>query len=397
MNIKPKYNYMKNLIRLLSMLTVAGFILTSCEGPMGPAGKDANESCTTCHNSKVVEAKVIEYDHSLHFSGEAFEEGTRTNCAPCHSHQGFLNVIEKNTPVTFTPNPADATKFINNYVAEASALNLPGRITCFTCHDSLHTSYTQEDFLPVSTVAEVPMTMWGGTKKINFAKTTSNLCAKCHQPRPVTASSGNVIDYSKLVSAPTTTYNLSSVSYRTGIHYGAHGAIAAGVGAIEFGTGYTNSAHVAGASCTSCHMATPSGLAGGHSFNAAGNFNGCNVSGCHTTMSATNTTFTAAVADVNTKLAALATKINAIGNGHDILQKDPTDNQYHGYFDIYDASANPTGYWKNPSQGNVAFPALTNAQFGAILNFQLVVRDASKGIHNYPYVKKLLENTIAAI
>lgn len=397
MNIKPKYNYMKNLIKLLSMLTVAGFILTSCEGPMGPAGKDANESCTTCHNSKVVEAKVIEYDHSLHFSGEAFEEGTRNGCAPCHSHQGFLNVIAKNTPVTFTPNPADATKFINNYIAEASALNLPGRITCFTCHDSLHTSYTQEDFLPVSTVAEVPMTMWGGTKKINFTKTTSNLCAKCHQPRPVTASSGNVIDYSKLVSAPTTTYNLSSVSYRTGIHYGAHGAIAAGVGAIEFGTGYTNSAHVAGASCTSCHMATPSGLAGGHSFNAAGNFNGCNVSGCHTTMSATNTTFTAAVADVNTKLAALATKINAIGAGHDILQKDPTDNQYHGYFDIYDASANPTGYWKNPANGTPAFPALTNAQFGAILNFQLVVRDASKGIHNYPYVKKLLENTIAAI
>jgi len=114
-------------------------------------------------------------------------------------------------------------------------------------------------------------------------------------------------------------------------------------------------------------------------------------------MSATNTTFTAAVADVNTKLAALATKINAIGAGHDILQKDPTDNQYHGYFDIFDSSANPTGWWKNPANGTPAFPALTNAQFGAILNFQLVVRDASKGIHNYPYVKKLLENTIAAI
>ena len=171
-----------------------------------------------------------------------------------HSHQGFLNVIEKKTPVTFTPNPADATKFINNYVAEASALNLPGRITCFTCHDSLHTSYTQEDFMPLSTVAEVPMTMWGGSKKINFAKTSSNLCAKCHQPRPVTAASGNVIDYSKLVSAPTTTYNLSSISYRTGIHYGSHGAIAAGVGAIEFGTGYTNSVHVTSASCALCHM-----------------------------------------------------------------------------------------------------------------------------------------------
>ena len=388
---------MKNLIKLISMLTVAGYILTSCEGKIGPAGKDANESCTTCHNSTIVEAKVIEYDHSLHFSGEAFEEGTRSNCAPCHSHQGFLNVIAKNTPVTFTPNPSDATKFINNYIAEASALNLPGRITCFTCHDSLHTSYTLEDFLPVSTVAEVPMTMWGGAKKINFTKTNSNLCAKCHQPRPITASSGNVIDYSKLISAPTTTYNLSSVSYRTGVHYGAHGAIAAGVGAIEFGSGYTNSAHVTNASCTSCHMAAPSGLAGGHSFNATGNFSGCNVTGCHTSLSASSATYAAAVADVTTKLTALATKINEIGAGHDILQKDPTDNQYHGYFDIYDSVSNPTGYWKSPANGTPAFPALTNAQFGAIINFQLVVRDASKGIHNYPYVKKLLENTIAAI
>jgi hypothetical protein len=79
------------------------------------------------------------------------------------------------------------------------------------------------------------------------------------------------------------------------------------------------------------------------------------------------------------------------------LQKDPIDGKYHGYFDIYDAGANPAGYWKNPANGNPAFPALTNAQFGAILNFQLLVRDASGGVHNYAYTKKLLENTIAAI
>jgi len=400
---------MKNLLKLFAILFSAAFLFSACEGPMGPAGadgsdgadgkdgKDANENCKLCHNSTVVQAKAIEYEHSLHFTGEAFEEGTRNNCAPCHSHQGFLDVIKNNTAATIVVDPANASRYINNYTASSSALALPGAISCFTCHSSLHKNYASTEFMPLATTAAVPMTMWGGAKTINFTNTTSNLCSKCHQPRPITASSGALIDYSKLVSEPTTVYNLSSVSYRTGVHYGAHGAMAAGVGGIEFGSGYTNSAHTANASCTDCHMATPSGLAGGHSFNATGNYAGCNTTGCHTTMSATNATLTAAKADITAKIAELAAKINAIGAGHDILQKDPEDGQYHGYFDIYDSGSNPTGYWRTGAGASPAFPALTNAQFGAILNFQLVVRDASTGVHNYPYIKKLLENTLAAI
>lgn len=379
----------------LFAMALALSTFTSCEGPEGLAGKDANESCILCHNSEVVDAKVIEYAHSLHFEGEAYEEGTRTNCAPCHSHQGFTFVVANNTPVTFVTNPDDPTKFLNSYVLPDSALALPGPISCFTCHSSIHTTYTPEDIYPLTTTAAVPMTMWGGSKTIDFAQKSSNLCAKCHQPRPVNASSGNVIDYAKLVSEPTATYTLSSIGYRTGGHYGTQGAMAAGVGGIEFGTGYSNSAHVAAASCATCHMAKPTGLAGGHSFSAAGNFEGCIA--CHPTMDEENATFTAVTTDIEELLAELATKINELGDGHDILQKDPADGMYHGYFDIYDRNANPTGYWKNPDLGNPALPALTNAQFGAILNFQMVVRDGSMGVHNYPYIKKLLENSIAAI
>ena len=397
---------MKKINYFLGCIITAGFLLASCEGPAGPAGadgsdgtdgKDANETCKLCHNSSVVLAKSFEYEYSKHYTGEAFEEGTRNNCAACHSHQGFLDVITKNTPATITANPSDPTKFINNYVASASALSFPGPINCFTCHSSLHKNYAATDFMPLSTTASVPMTMWGGTKSINFTKTSGNLCAKCHQPRPVTASSGALIDYSKLVSEPATVYNMSSVSYRTGVHYGTHAAMAAGVGGIEFGTGYTNSQHATKASCNSCHMASPSGLAGGHSFNSAGNYNGCNTTNCHSGMSATNTTLTDAQNYVTSKLEELAAKINAIGGGHDILQKDPEDDQYHGYFDIYDSGSNPDGYWKNPDFGTPAFPALTNAQFGAILNYQLIFRDASKGVHNYPYIRKLLDNTLTAL
>ena len=312
---------MKNIVRLLTLFVFAGFVLVSCEGPMGPSGangkdgidgKDANETCKLCHNSTVVEAKAIEYEHSVHFSGEAFEEGTRNSCAPCHSHQGFLDVVKNNTPATITVNPSDPTKYINNYIASASVLALPGPISCFTCHSSLHKNYESTDFFPLATTAAIPLTMWGGSKTINFTRTSANLCAKCHQPRPVTASSGALIDYSKLVSDPNTTYTLSSVSYRTGIHYGAQAAMASGVGGIQFGSGYENAQHVTAASCTDCHMATPSGLSGGHSFSAAGNFAGCNTTGCHSSMSASSSLLTNVQNDITSKLAELATKINAI-------------------------------------------------------------------------------------
>jgi len=152
-------------------------------------------------------------------------------------------------------------------------------------------------------------------------------------------------------------------------------------------------------------MATPNGYGGGHSFRIlttvdgsttpAVNFAGCNTTGCHSTMSATNSSYTGAKTAINTKLAALAAKINLIGNGNDILLKE-SDGAYHGYLNIYDAGSNPGGYYKRPGTGSVAFPTLTNAQFGAILNYQLVYRDASKGVHNLPYMQTLLDNTIAA-
>lgn len=368
---------------ILPIATVA--FLASCEGPSGPSGADANESCKQCHNSTVVETKAIEFEHSTHFMGEAFEEGTRTDCAPCHSHQGFMYAVKNNLPA-------------NNYKVDDATASLPGRYTCFTCHDSLHTTYTFNDFFPLTNEAAIPMVMWAGSKTLNFPKTSANLCAKCHQPRPVNTAAGAPIDYAALVSSPTTTYSLSSVSYRTGVHYGTQSPMVAGTGAVEFGSGYpaaNSHPHAKDASCSTCHMATPKGMAGGHSFSAEGNFNGCNTTGCHSNMSATSSQFTAAVNDINGLMGQLAAKINAIGAGHDVLQKD-ADGTYHGYLDIYDKSANPTGWWNNSANGTPKL-TLSNAQFGAIINFQLIARGAGKGIHNPTYIKKLLENTIAAI
>jgi hypothetical protein len=292
------------------------------------------------------------------------------------------------------------------------------------------------------------MTMWKGTKSIDLQQdgASSNLCIKCHQPRPLTTSTttsnGDVVDYAALASNPTALYYDNAVgnaapnkvipSYRTHIHYGAQGAIFAGKGGVEF-TGslaYANSAHASVASCADCHTAPVSMRAGGHTFrvrsdagaltsSSTWNFNGCNVTGCHSAspLSATSTLWTAARTDDQTLLNTLATKLNAVGGATPILHSEPdgtlnlwageTAGNYDGYLNIYDPSTNPNGVWKNPGSTSSyttaqkatnnalpAFPSLKAGVLGAMINFQLCLREYSLGIHNTKYAKALLQNSV---
>ena len=450
---------MKNLIKLFSAAIVAGFVFASCEGPAGPQGPkgadgtngtngvDANQTCKECHAPSVVDSVVKQFEFSKHEYGEAaFEEAGSTGCAPCHESEAFKYVSSHNTPTTFTLN-ATTGKYSNDYAVPANVAY--GELDCFTCHSSLHTSYEYTDFSPLTSIAAVNMTMWKGTKTINLTQdgASSNLCVKCHQPRPLTTSStlsdGNVIDYASFVSNPADTFyrgykgnaapNKLLPSYRMHVHYGTVGAIYAGKGGVEF-TGsktYTNSTHTTVASCNNCHMAPVTGRAGGHTFRmrsgegalttqTAWNFNGCNV--CHTSgIDANNTTFwkTPRTA-IQTLLNNLATKINNVGGGTAILHanSDGTSNlwagittgNWDGYTDIYDPSTNPTGAWKNPGSTSSwttaqkatnnalpTFPSLKNAVIGSMINFQLCLREFSLGIHNYKYTEALLTNSIEAM
>jgi hypothetical protein len=441
---------MKNLIKLFSTLLAVGFIVTSCEGPQGPAGADglagtdANETCKLCHNPNVVDAVAVQFEFSKHSYGTTAEEETgNTACAPCHESEAFKYVVKNNISSTFTVSNG---VYSNPYAATAATSY--GAIGCFTCHSSLHTTYAGTDFSPLTTVAAVPMTMWAGAKTINLTQKggSSNLCIKCHQPRPFTRSNTtdkNVLDYASLVSNPTAVFydaaqsnslNVMKPGYRTHTHYGTVGAIYAGKGGVEFGTGYANSQHTTVAACQDCHMAamtssTTNGLSGGHTFKSVGNFNGCNVTGCHSAApitSATTTKYWKLTRD-NTKaqLAALAAKLTIGGVG--ILNKngDASSNlwygltaaNYDGYLNIYDPVNNPNGatynttMFQNPSPSavptwtqaqidyNLTLPkiTLTNAQMGAIINFQLCLREYSLGIHNTVYSTTLLANTIAAL
>jgi hypothetical protein len=389
-----------------------------------------------CHTSTKVDLISTQFQFSKHEYGEAaFEESGNTGCTPCHAQEAFKYVVANNVPATFTLNAATG-KYVNNYNTVASAAY--GEIGCSTCHSALHTTYGTAD-LAFTTVAPVPMTMWGGAKVIDLKADggKSNLCVKCHQPRPFTnALTGNVLDYNALATTtgvvfdgnPTGATNIIKPSYRTHTHYGAIGAVYAGMGGVEFaGTlPYTNSAHTQGASCMDCHMGAMVGRSGGHTFSAAGKFDGCNVAGCHTTaITATTTTLWLNPRnEIKALLASLAAKLtvggveimNRNGDSATNLWYGITANNYDGYLNIYDPITNTTAQTYNaksfkyvgtpPSTWsaeqiayNSTLPTITlsYAQMGAIINFQLCLRDYSLGIHNFAYTKALLTNSIAKL
>ena len=417
------------------------------DGATGAAGKDgtdANETCKMCHTPAKVDIIAVQFKYSKHEYGEAaIEETGNTACDVCHTQEGFHDVVDRNVPSTFALN-ATTGKYVNSYACDISKAY--GELLCRTCHSSIHETYNSTDLPKFTTTAPVAMTMWGGKKTINLTQDggSSNLCIKCHQPRPFTfnntknpAYTGDVLDYASLASKPndiffdgTSAATIAAAKivpgYRTHTHYGTVGAIVAGMGGIEFpGTlAYANAVHATKASCADCHMASMSGGAGGHSFSAVGNFNGCNVSGCHTGVDKTSAKYWVNPrATIKGLLEQLAAKLKY--NGAEFLNRNSdatsnlwygvTTNNYDGYLNVYDPATNPSGVTMNPSQFqnpspssswtadqkayNLTLPKMmiTNAQFGAIINFQLCLREYSLGIHNLDYSKALLTNSIAIL
>ncbi len=423
------------------------------DGATGAAGKngvDANETCKMCHKPSNVDAILVQFQLSKHEYGLAAEEEAGSNtCGPCHLQESFRDVVKRNVPATFTLN-ATTGKYVNDYMSTTATAY--GAIGCRACHSSIHETYTSTDLPKLTTVAAVPMSMWGGKKTINITPDggESNLCVKCHQPRPFTfnnsknpANTGDVLDYAALVSKPNDIFFDGSSAatiaqakiipgYRTHTHYGTVGAMYAGMGGVELTgpTGYASMVHKNVASCGDCHMAPMTGKAGGHSFVAKGNFNGCNVTGCHAAspVTATNAKYwTNPRAEIKLLLEQLAAKLVVTDNGvtAQILNKNSdteanlwvglTAGKYDGYLNVYDPATNPGGVANNgvvcqnanPSSSwtaeqkayNLTLPKikLTNAQFAAIINFQMCLREYSLGIHNLDYSRALLKNSIAAI
>jgi len=332
---------------LANLILIGGGVtifFASCEGPEGPPGSDGldgNETCKTCHNLTKKDLVESQFKSSLHVTGNVVEE--RNTCAACHSEQGLHETLATGRDTT------------------AEEVAIPIGFNCNFCHDSHQTMDTADG-------KDYALAMLDSFKmRINTGvKIASNQgCSYCHQPR---------LPSPKPVE--TSTVNMTVTSSRFGVHYGVQAAVLQGKGNYAFGSGYENSAH-ASLNCSKCHMAESANAKfGGHTFRVKSedglesNLAACTE--CHAGL--TTFDYQGKQTEIQGLIDQLTTKLNNLG-----------------LIEMVDGK--PTGYVKLTSGSLTS----TNKNFAAIVNFQLALRDGSKGIHNYKFTKKMLENTIASL
>lgn len=334
---------MRKTFTMVGGLTVAIVLLSlvcGCKGPAGPAGVDGTAACAVCHSdSTAVLARIIQWENSVHATGGNFERNS-TSCAPCHTSEGFVEVLATGAETT-------ATDITN-----------PTPISCRTCHN-IHMAFTWNDF-DLRTTAAVTFKIDGGT----FNMGDGNLCANCHQARTV---------------SPMPVVGGDSVAFTTsryGPHHGPQSNILAGSGGYEIpgNLSYGNSAHTALVTngCPTCHMADPYGnQAGGHTMGLEYEYHGspsdytegCNGTSCHDDLSDFDHN------GVQTTIEGLLTQLEAALIAEGILTA---------------GGSSVGGTW-------------SSIQVGALLNYKFVLEDRSLGVHNSDYSEALLQNALDAL
>jgi hypothetical protein len=266
---------MKNLIKLLSLLTFTGLILISCEGPMGMAGKDglngqdgkdANAACIKCHTTANWDAKEAQYQLSKHFYGTSSARNTKW-CARCHTNEGFKEITSK-------PWASGAFISVTNDMENGT------RITCETCHKHSGFDFTDDTVTQVlRTTSPVSLAYNNYSKTTDFGK-IGNLCGTCHQIRGVTS-----LNYTDATVTPSVvkTYNQlpffpldnskenTTVKYLAGTNFSVHDGnqmnMFKGINGYEYaGQTYTKTWKHSDWECVDCHMNeyNPTTKTGGH-------------------------------------------------------------------------------------------------------------------------------------
>jgi hypothetical protein len=361
----------KTMRRSWSLLTAALLVAVAagCEGPTGPAGPagtagaagangatgatgpagqngvDGNATCTQCHTGDVMlYGKQLQYATSGHATLPDFERNG-TSCAICHTHQGFLERLPTN--------------------AYATAATIPDPVpaNCRTCH-MIHDTYTSADY---ALRATTPFPLYQAGTTVDLGAQAGNLCARCHQMRKISPMPVIGGDPVKVTSS------------RYGTHHSPVAQIAAGTGLFEF----SGSADIAGGAfvhgdpdynpgvCAGCHMAEAFGTqAGGHTLwmeydyhgSTVENVAGCNAVGCHKTVE--DFDHWNVKPEIVQLLADLDVELTRLG-----IRK--------GGDDFYAVAG--------------TFPADVAAAF---INWQTISEDKSGGLHNPPYARNVLKNSI---
>lgn len=371
-------------------------LLSSCEGPAGADGQNgrdgtdgtdgvnAGTTCVECHNDQgLIVDHQAQVAYSMHTAGTTIEESGRNSCAPCHSSQGFLDVLAFNPPLS----AYNTSKLISSPVKIGD---------CYTCH-KIHENGDHTDWA-LTGGESFHMLIDSANLVINRGE-LNNLCSRCHQPRKA----------SPMPNMTALNDPLNITSYRYGPHYGAQGAMAAGMGGILLAgsASYTQADNPhQDASCADCHMLKSGPFAGGHTWGMTDVVSGAeNMEACKQCHPNSDTNF-----DINGGQTEIENLLAQLGNSLDAyLEKE--DGKYTGYLDIYDPISNSNGRYQakagsgwsqEQKDANALLPLLKDAGFtnlhgAAFIDFVMVTKDHSLGIHNPPYIHALLQNAIESL
>ncbi|MDH3245948.1 MAG: hypothetical protein OEM26_15110 [Saprospiraceae bacterium] len=326
-------------------------------GPAGPAGADGiagTTNCAMCHVGQNIAEKIFQYEKSTHYLGGQYVRGESARCAPCHSSQGFLEVLE----------------FGGTETDEGIVGPLPPN--CYTCH-KIHQTYTSADWENTKTEA-IPFWVTGETIDLGVG----NQCVGCHQSRLVSPPL-NVpwdpmpppLDSDTMIYVTTTRY---------GPHHGSQGLMFTGHGAAERSdVDFPTSSHftllqATGRACVQCHMAEYDARnnLGGHQFavaNEEGDLNTAGCIDCHTAEEA-EMMVAETQAEVRAMLYELGGKLMEQG-----LLVDTTGSMA----------------WRTIQD---TFPS---AHVGALYNALFVYEDMTLGVHNARYARKVLEESMKVL
>lgn len=334
------FTLIASMVIMATVFTMS--FLSSCEGPAGEPGQDANETCIQCHNDEVtVLARMVQHSNSGHQMGSSFERNG-TSCAPCHTHQGRLEVWSTGEQST------------------ASDVSNPLPANCRTCH-MIHDNYDEGDFALRTTD---PVNLWINDVEIDVGN--GNTCVGCHQPRVVNPA-----------VSPGDAGTVTITSSRWGPHHGVQSAMLWGTAGFEIAGsesyGDPGTHPHAGAGCTTCHMAEPFGaFAGGHSFSMTYEYHGSETEhlvGCQECHSSIEEF------DHNGASTEIVTLMEDLWG---ILLAQGYVNENNGLINA--SSSSPLEIPVNHA--------------GAILNYYFAAEDGSHGVHNPGYIKALLQNAI---
>lgn len=321
----------------------------------GIAGVNLGVSqCAQCHDSSSGNQQIVwQWSQMSH---SATPTHTDSGCTKCHTGEGFVDQRVDALP--------------------AKTYTAPHSITCSTCHDP-HFSENEHQLRLAG-----DYTFDSGQTYVNAG--LGGLCMRCHNSRNTASTDAALIASSR------------------GAHHGPQADVLDGINGYSFGQAFNaNSAHTTSVpdTCVACHMAAPTQSGhgvitppkvGGHTFSMRDGLgtttttddvmnavNAC--AGCHPGLTTFDRTARADY-DGNGKIEGIQTEVRgllAILKTKILLISGTSFSATSGEISV------TTSGWN----------ALTATKKGAIYNFNLVVRDASLGVHNTSYTIQLLQRT----